>query len=145
MPIVNVGKGDIMASTRQTLLCTINTHGAMGAGVAKAMRDTVPGLWKFYRKLYENNSLRVDRTFVYRCGDRQILLFPTKRDWKHPSNPAWIETNLSKLSLNWERVGITSLAMPPLGCGNGGLDFKDIEPMIRFFLDPLPFETDIVL
>lgn len=145
MPVVNVGKGDIMVSPRQTLVCTINTVGAMGAGVAKAMRNRVPGLWKFYRKLYEGNMLRVDKMYVYPWGEKQILLFPTKRDWKNNSQAGWIENNLARLSVRWEDMGITSMAFPPLGCGNGNLDFAEIEPLMRKYLDDLPFETDIVL
>lgn len=145
MPIVSVEKGNIMHSQRQTLVCTINTVGAMGAGVAKAMRNEVPGLWKFYRKLYEGNALRVNRMFVYKWGERQILLFPTKKDWRNDSQEGWIENNLSRLAVKWEDMGITSMAIPPLGCGNGNLDFGRVEPMMRLFLDGLPFETDIVL
>lgn len=147
MPIVQELEGDVSASPRQTLVCTINTTGAMGAGVALSLRESIPGLYEFYRKLHKAKALTVDKMYLYPFGEgRQVLLFPTKQWWGNPSRYDWIEANLIWLRDKHEQMGISDMAMVPLGCGNGHLNYEDmIRPLMYHYLDPLPFETDIII
>jgi len=150
--IVFEGRGDIFACRSQTITCPTNAVGAMGSGLALAFRKRVPGLFSYYVKEFPRRSTPppdelLHKLLTYRVPDgRQVLLFPTKGHWKYPSKAAWIQSNLITLAHDYEKMGISSLAVPALGCGKGGLDYKkDVRPMLMEYLDPLPLHVEIVL
>lgn len=146
MPIVYEGFGNVLNHKAQTITCPVNTVGVMGAGLALFMRNRIPGLYDHYKYLCAKSSLMAGQCLVYKVPEqeKQVLLFPTKGHWKDNSKLEDIEAGLKDLALNATKLGITELAMVPLGCGLGNLDFtKQVKPLIYKYLDPL--EIDIYL
>lgn len=128
----------ILDTNAECVTCTVNCQGHMGRGVALYLRKAIPGLYPAYRQLCEKQLLTVDKLWIYRHAVPRVLCFPTKdRTWE-PSRVDWIEHNLIKLRDHRHRLQLTTLAIPPLGCANGGLSWSQIRPMIYDYLDPLP-------
>lgn len=147
------GPGNILTSTRQTLVCPVNVVGTMGKGLAKSFADTFPGLLTDYLTVFPRRSylMRVDaaqgrRLVVGRIDDaRQCLFFPTKLHWRDSSPIGLIVDNLKLLQRVYQELGITSLAVPALGCGEGGLEYCRVRPIFQRAFEPLPIEVDILL
>lgn len=131
-----IEEGNIVYSSCHTLVCPINVAGAMGKGLALQMAKRYPGLRQFYLKHYPRTDepaadkvFQIER-FTTECG-KQILLVPTKSHWRDPSQPLWILKNLQSLVDNWFEWDIQSLAIPALGCGEGGLSWDIVRPMME--------------
>lgn len=121
LDIIEADLFDIQADTK---VITINLVGAMGAGVAKTARDTIPGLYKHYKKMYP--TITPDQFIQYTYGGVKYLLVPTKIDWKAPSPRDLVLSNLHRLAYLTRRYnGFGTVALPPMGCGNGGLDWEN--------------------
>lgn len=132
-------EGDLFASPAEVLTNTVNTVGAMGKGVALTFKQIYPEMYAEYRKLCETGKLDIGTLYVYRSTHKTILNFPTKKHWRSPSKPEYIEAGLRQLVLNHDRLQLGSIAMPPLGCGNGGLDFESqVKPLLEKYLSLLP-------
>ncbi len=146
MTIVYEGDGDVFSSDRQTLVCPVNTRGAMGAGLARAFRDNCPGLYEAYRKKCFSGELTINSFFLYKpLSGPNVLCFPTKEEWWNPSNVRWVDDNLKKLATEYEQMGIESLAMVAVGCGKGELDYiYSVKPLIHRYLGPVDLEVDVL-
>lgn len=155
MAIVEV-RGDLFKSKMQTIAITVNVVGAMGKGVARTCRELYPECLSFYLKHYSystnsnvpyqvhlERSVRTIRIFDCIEGDRRLLFFPTKQHWKMPSKLEWIEENLLTVADHYQSLGITSLALPPLGCGNGGLNTADVFPRIKAILRDIDIPVEL--
>jgi hypothetical protein len=95
-----------------------------------------------YQRLCEEKQLTVGTLWLYRTPHKWILNFPTKQHWRHPSKPEYIEAGLQKFVANYARMGITSIAFPRLGCGNGELDWEtQVQPLMVRHLDSLPIDV----
>lgn len=133
--------GDIFESPLQTITCPVNSVGVMGAGLALHFRRRYPNLYQQYRGLCRalpNSFYRTIHVVPLGRSGKQCLLFPTKRHWKGFSTVEQINYNLALLARTYQTHGITSLALPALGCGLGGLDYQtQVLPLIRQYLDPL--------
>lgn len=130
--------GDLLQSRCQTLVCTTNCEGAMGAGLALAFKRQFPESFHHYRGLYKDGALSVTRLHMAPLSTGQcVLYFPTKDRWRDASRLEWVEQNLQTLARDWRTLGITSIAIPPLGAGLGGLDYNSIYRMIYTHLAPL--------
>jgi len=116
---------DLFSVKADTKVITINLVGAMGAGVAKTARDTVPGLYTRYKKMYKD--LDPTQFILHRHEDVQYLLIPTKLDWRAPSPRDLVVPNINRLVVMTNRHPdkFGTVALPPMGCGNGGLDFDN--------------------
>lgn len=155
--IVYEGPGDMFNCRSQTLTCPTNVVGAMGKGLAAEFRDRVEMLEQFYLSRFPKClSIPNDRTLIHqlyvfpmddsRFANAQVLLFPTKEHWRFPSRLKWIERNLQLLVEQRQQLKITSLAVPALGCGNGGLDYESqVRPLIYQYLDSIPTPVEILL
>jgi len=142
------GERNMLSSKVQTIVCPVNTVGVMGAGLALAMRNRIPGLFAFYRAACLDKSLTVGTLLVYPIPNtkQQVLLFPTKVHWSKPSKLAWITKGLETLERTYEALGIEEVAFPPVGCGLGQLDYtKDLKPeLYRVFEESeLPVEIHL--
>lgn len=146
MPIVFEGYGNVLTHEAQTITCPVNTVGIMGKGLALSMRNRFMNLNNHYKFLCQEGKLRIGHCEVFKKedNDQQVLLFPTKTHWKDDSSVDEIEVGLRYLVKNIKKLNITSLAMIPLGCGLGRLDYlKEVRPLIVKYLDPL--EIDVFL
>ncbi len=123
--------GDILKSEKQTLVNTVNCVGIMGKGIAEEFKKRFPEMYKDYVKRCEQNKVQIGQPYIYKnLFGQQIVNFPTKEHWKSISKVHDIKEGLEFLLANYEKWGITSIAIPPLGCGNGQLDWKVIGPLI---------------
>src|SRR6266516_3463365 len=124
MGLVKVMSGDLLASKAQTLVNTVNCVGIMGKGIALAFKRRYPEMFKDYVRRCERGEVQLGRPYVYRADDHQILNFPTKQHWRAVSRLEDIIAGLEYLEAHYREWGLTSIAVPPLGCGNGQLEWE---------------------
>lgn len=136
--------GDLFASQAQTLVNTVNCVGVMGKGVALEFRKRWPAMFEDYSRRCAAGQVRLGEPYLYRdASGTAILNFPTKNHWRSPSRVADIEMGLDHLVAHAEEWGIRSLALPPLGCGNGGLEWSEVGPLLYRKLRNLPFDVEV--
>ena len=125
-------------SPAQTLVNAVNTVGVMGKGVALTFPQMFPEMFAEYRRLCAEGALQIGQLHLYRGPQKNVLNFPTKEHWRSPSRPEYIEAGLRTLVASYESWGITSLALPLLGCGAGGLDYPaQVLPLFESYLSTL--------
>jgi len=142
-PMINITKGNLLKAPAEALVNTVNTVGVMGKGVALQFRQAYPEMYRAYQKACDAHNVQLGQVHVFDLGGlaggpRWIINFPTKGHWKAKSRLKDIETGLRDLTATIERLGIRSIALPPLGCGNGGLDWQDVLPRIKQAFSKLP-------
>jgi O-acetyl-ADP-ribose deacetylase (regulator of RNase III) len=136
--------GDLFASQTQTLVNTVNCVGVMGKGVAEQFKARYPDMFDDYKRRTDRRHVRLGEPYLYvSASGARIINFPTKAHWRSPSRLADIEKGLDYLAAHVEEWGITSLALPPLGCGNGGLDWSEVGPLVYRKLARLPVDVEI--
>lgn len=147
MTIIYEGVGDIFDSPAQTVVCPVNCVGVMGSGLALAFKHKCPGLYTAYREECKNGLLTVKNTFLYKPEyGPWVLCLPTKDHFRDPSKMEYIQYNLENISRDYEKMGITSLAMTPIGCGLGRLDYHyNVRPLLYQYLDPIDLEVSILM
>ncbi|MGN0507313.1 MAG: macro domain-containing protein [Lachnospiraceae bacterium] len=133
-------KGDMFSSPAKIIVNAVNTVGVMGKGVALEFKKRYPDMFINYQKLCENKKLEIGRLFLWRKSEKWVLLFPTKQHWRNPSKLEYIESGLQKFVENWDKLGAESVAFPRLGCGNGGLDWLEVKPLMEKYLKPIPMQ-----
>lgn len=133
--------GNLVEDEVEALVNTVNTVGVMGKGIALQFRQAFPENYDAYRKACERGEVQLGRMFVTatnRIRPLWIVNFPTKRHWKSKSRLADIEAGLVDLEREIAEHRIASIAVPPLGCGHGGLRWQDVRPLIEDALGSLP-------
>ena len=133
----------VMDSPAQTLVNTVNCVGVMGKGIAKAFRERYPAMFGPYKRICDEKLLEPGKLWLWQSEDHSVLNFPTKIHWRNPSRIEWIEMGLKKFVDSYEERGITSISFPRLGCGNGGLDWDEVRPLMERYLAPLPIDIFI--
>jgi hypothetical protein len=113
----------------------------MGKGIAAQFRKKYPEMFRAYRDICEKKLLEPGKLWLWKAPDQWILNFPTKRHWRYPSKLEWIDAGLEKFVAEYETRGITEISFPRLGCGNGGLDWDEVRPIMEKHLAPLPITT----
>ena len=138
--------GDIFQSPAHVLVNTVNTVGVMGKGIAKKFKAIYPEMFEQYRRLCESKKLTVGKVWLYKTPNKWILNFPTKTTWRKPSELEYIEAGLKAFVNGYAERGISSIAFPTLGCGNGELDWnKQVRPVMEKYLKRLPIDIFIYL
>ncbi len=115
----------------------------MGKGVAAEFRNRYPDMFEQYRKICAQKLLEPGKLWLWKASDQWVLNFPTKRHWRQPSKLEWIEAGLKKFTAEYERRGISEISFPRLGCGNGGLDWNDVRPLMEAHLAEVPIPVYI--
>jgi O-acetyl-ADP-ribose deacetylase (regulator of RNase III) len=140
--MIELVEGNLLLADAQALVNTVNTEGVMGKGIALQFKRAFPAMFKEYEREAKAGRLEVGRVHVYEVanlvGPRWVINFPTKKNWRNPSRLEWIRTGLDSLVEEVQRRGIQSLAIPPLGCGNGGLEWAEVLPLIRDAFERVP-------
>jgi O-acetyl-ADP-ribose deacetylase (regulator of RNase III) len=140
--MVELTRGNILKADAEALVNTVNCVGFMGKGIALQFKKAYPDNFESYRKACAVGEVQPGRmhTFDIRSmlNPRYIINFPTKRYWRANSRYKDIESGLSALVAEVRRLKITSIAVPSLGCGLGGLDWNRVRPMIEKAFAPLP-------
>jgi O-acetyl-ADP-ribose deacetylase (regulator of RNase III) len=140
--MIQEGRGNLLEADAEALVNTVNTVGFMGKGIALQFKQAFPGNFNAYARAAKKGEIQPGRMFVYPTGyvtnPRFIINFPTKRHWRGRSRMEDVEAGLKALVEEIRRFGIRSVAVPPLGCGNGGLDWREVRPRIVAALGRLP-------
>jgi O-acetyl-ADP-ribose deacetylase (regulator of RNase III) len=142
----------MLTSRAQTVVNTVNTVGVMGKGIAATFKARYPEMFTAYRKLCTEGQLQIGQLWLWQAPEQWVLNFPTKQHWRNPSKLSYIDAGLRKFVAEYERRGVREISFPRLGCGNGGLDWEKVRPLMESYLAPLPipvfihdFERDIGL
>ena len=134
--------GNLLEANVEALVNTVNTVGVMGKGIALQFRQAFPKVYDNYRRAAKRGEIRPGEMFVVETGQlinpKYIINFPTKRHWKGKARIKDIENGLKALREVVKGKNISSIAVPPLGCGNGGLDWNEVRPKIKDALSKLP-------
>ena len=140
--MIAITAGNLLQTEAKALVNTVNCVGFMGKGVALQFKQAFPDNYEAYRKACEAGEVQPGRMFIYETGrvvaPFYIINFPTKRHWRGPSRMEDIDAGLAALVADVKRLGIHSIAMPPLGCGLGGLDWNEVRPRIERAFAELP-------
>lgn len=145
--MITSANGNLLTADVDALVNTVNTAGIMGKGIALQFKRAYPAMFKDYEKACKAGDVEIGRMHVWETGSLQgpriIINFPTKKHWKSRSRLADIEAGLVDLVRVIREYRIGSIAIPPLGCGHGGLNWGDVEPRIIAALEPLAQSVDI--
>ncbi len=130
-----------MTADTQALVNTVNTVGVMGKGIALQFKERFPVNFKIYADACKKGEVRIGKMLVVKehtlSGETIIINFPTKTEWFKKSQYSYIEDGLKDLVRVIIEYKIQSIAIPPLGCGNGGLDWNKVKKMIETHLGNL--------
>ena len=132
--MIRFATGDIFAQAVEAIVNPVNCVAVMGRGLALQFRQRYPDAFAAWREACARGQVRPGRMFLFDTGagrPRWIVHFPTKRHWRNPSAIGDIDAGLRDLAAAIPRHGIASLAIPPLGCGLGGLDWRDVRPLVE--------------
>ncbi|WP_256924350.1 macro domain-containing protein [Sphingomonas sp. IBVSS2] len=139
-PMIRYTTGNLLDAPADALVNTVNTVGVMGKGIALMFKERYPENAKLYERACADDALEPGSIFVTQNSDmfgpRWIVNFSTKKHWRHPSRIEWIRSGLSELHRFITTNHVRSIAIPPLGAGNGGLEWDQVRPEIeRAFTD----------
>lgn len=141
--LVKLVKGDVLRSQAQTIVNTVNCVGVMGKGVALSFRRQYPEMYRDYTARCDKREVEVGKPYPYQVEDHIVVNFPTKRHWRSVSRLSDIEAGLRYLRAHLDEWGITSIALPPLGCGNGQLDWSVVGPTLHKHLSAFGIPSEL--
>ncbi len=136
-------KGDLPDAEAEVLVNTVNCVGVMGKGIALTFKKAYPDNFAVYAAACKANRVRPGKILVFKCqpslgGPRFIFNYPTKRHWKQKSLLSDVEAALPELVNLCRSLKVASIAIPPLGCGLGGLEWHVVRPKVQQALSVLP-------
>jgi O-acetyl-ADP-ribose deacetylase (regulator of RNase III) len=144
--IVAEVRADLFASNCQALVCPVNTVGTMGNGLALAFKLKYPGLDDAYKAFCVSNGFQKKGFMVFDVSpNRKIICIATKRHWKFDSKVQWIAHGLHCLAEHYKDYGITSIGMPAIGGGKGNLEWENVYPVIKTFMEPIEIPVTVYL
>jgi O-acetyl-ADP-ribose deacetylase (regulator of RNase III)/uncharacterized protein YwgA len=136
--------GDLFATQAQTRVNTVNCIGVMGKGVALEFRKRFPAMFEDYVARCARGEVRLGEPYLYRDSSGvRIVNFPTKNHWRPPSRLADIARGLDYFLAHAAEWGVRSVAFPPLGCGNGGLEWSEVGPLLYAKLHDADFDVEV--
>ena len=143
---IEAGHGDLFAANVDALVNPVNTAGVMGKGLALQFKKAFPDVFADYARACKHGEVELGRMHVVQRSTSPLFVinFPTKKHWRQPSKLEYIESGLDDLVAQVRRLEIRSIAVPPLGCGLGGLDWREVKPRIAAARGSLP-EVRVVL
>ncbi len=140
--MIEITHGDLLEADVEALVNTVNTVGVMGKGIALQFKKAFPENYRTYRDACERGDLQPGRMFVFETGrmfnPRYIVNFPTKRHWRNRSRLDDVRAGLDALAGEIRERDIASVAIPALGCGHGGLDWRVVRPLIEEAMAEVP-------
>jgi O-acetyl-ADP-ribose deacetylase (regulator of RNase III) len=133
--MIELKQGNLLEADAEALVNTVNTQGVMGKGVALQFKKAFPEMYEDYKKACEKGTVSIGKMHVFRQNSlmepKYIINFPTKTDWREPSKIEYIKQGVQELINVIKTLEIHSIAIPPLGCGQGGLKWNDVYPVIQ--------------
>jgi len=128
--------GDLLKSDAEVLVNTVNCVGVMGKGVALQFKNQFPDLYRAYHTACANGDIEVGRIWAW-YGPKTVACMPTKDHWRDGSRVVWVRNGLESLRDFLIQGGYKSVAMPKPGCGNGGLNWAEINTLVQEILGPI--------
>lgn len=139
---VRIKSGDLLKEHADAIVNTVNCVGVMGKGIALQFKQRWPQNFKAYEAACKREEVTPGKMFVHDLGEWQeprfIINFPTKKHWRGDSKLEYVESGLRDLVKQLKHLRVKSVALPPLGCGNGGLDWDDVRPLILAAFEKTP-------
>jgi len=146
--MITEARGNLLEADVDALVNTVNTVGIMGKGIALQFKRAFPAMFREYERAAKSRELALGRMHVWptqqMTGPRYVINFPTKSHWKSRSKLTDIDMGLDALVATVRELQIRSIAVPPLGCGNGGLDWAVVQPLMMTKLSQLP-DVDVII
>lgn len=144
--MIRLTEGNLLTSKAEALVNTVNTEGVMGKGIALQFKRAFPEVFDAYASACKAGRVELGKMHVVDLGGlvggpRWVINFPTKKHWRARSRIADIEAGLADLVHVVQRLGIKSIAIPPLGCGHGGLKWEDVKPRIEAAFVDVPVDV----
>ena len=141
--MIEAARGNLLEAPVEALVNTVNTKGVMGRGIALQFKQAYPEMFRTYERACGHGEVQLGKMHVFDLGGlvggpRWIINFPTKGDWRKPSRLRDVQEGLQDLVAIIRKMHIRSIALPPLGCGNGGLNWDDVRPVIEDALAEVP-------
>ncbi|HEX8694603.1 MAG TPA: macro domain-containing protein [Longimicrobium sp.] len=140
--VIRIARGNLLEAPVEALVNTVNCVGYMGKGIALQFKQAFPANFKSYEAACKTGAMTPGRMLVHDHGmliqPRYIINFPTKRHWRGKSRMEDVEAGLSALVEEVRQRGIRSIAIPPLGCGLGALEWDEVRPRIEAAFASLP-------
>ena len=134
---------DIFKTECEVIVNAVNCVGVMGKGIALQVKTKYPEVFKRYKNICDKKMLKPGLLQIVKTKDKTILNFPTKIHWKNNSQIEWIEEGLIKFVESYKERGIGSIAFPPLGCGNGNLNWEEVKLLMLKYLNNLDIRVEI--
>jgi O-acetyl-ADP-ribose deacetylase (regulator of RNase III) len=146
--MIHYKTGNLLDSEAEALVNTVNTVGVMGKGIALQFKNMFPNNFKLYAQACKNKEVKVGQLLVTEeeallTGKKIIINFPTKTNWRLPSEYQYIEAGLTELVRVIREKNIKSIAIPPLGSGNGGLDWNKVKQILEKYLTDVDCDIHI--
>src|SRR5207247_9876616 len=131
--MIKLTEGNLLASPAEALVSTVNTVGIMGRGIALQFKQAYPMMFRDYERACKAGEVKLGKVHVFDLGGlgggpRWIINFPTKGHWRAGSRLADVEAGLNDLVATIRKLRIRSIAISPLGCGNGGFNWDEVRP-----------------
>lgn len=145
MGTIRYAVGNLLESKQEALVNTVNLEGYMGKGIAYQFKKRFPENNKAYIQACKSNDIGIGKVFPFKEDGKIIINFPTKDRWREKTKISYIEEGLESLKHLITDKGISSVAIPPLGCGNGGLEWREVKPLIEERLKELKNVADILI
>lgn len=139
--------GDLFEAQTEAIVNTVNTVGIMGKGIALQFKQRFPDNYFIYKKACDQNLLKIGDLLITENNSlffKYIINFPTKEHWRNPSKYEYVEKGLDALIEEIRKRNIKSVALPPLGAGNGKLDWEKVKEILNEKLIVLP-EVDFII
>ncbi len=142
---MNYTTGNLLESSATALVNTINFDGYMGKGIAYQFKQKFPENNKIYKGACKAQKLDVGQLLIHEEKGKIIVNFPTKKEWREKSQYNYIESGLLELKKFIQENELQSIAIPPLGCGNGGLDWTKVRTMISDQLKEIASNVEVII
>ncbi|MEZ4850826.1 MAG: macro domain-containing protein, partial [Bacteroidia bacterium] len=133
--------GDIFDAKTEAIINTVNTVGVMGKGIALQFKKRFPANFEQYRQACDAKNFHIGDLLITENNSlffKYIINFPTKKHWRNPSQYSFIEAGLKALLEKVQELQIQSVAIPPLGAGNGKLEWEKVKSLIHTYLSQAP-------
>lgn len=140
--------GNIIEADTEALVNTVNTVGVMGKGIALAFKKAFPNNYKIYKQACQDKEFNIGDLLITNTGQltpKFIVNFPTKEHWRGRSKIEFVEIGMQELVKEINLKEIKSIAIPPLGCGNGGLNWREVKPIILKNLEVLANNVEVII
>lgn len=135
--MIEIIHGDMFDHISEAMVNTINCVGVMGKGVALEFKNRHPNMFHTYQQLCKGKAIKPGNVWIWRAPDYAVLNTATKYHWRDPSRYSWVRE--AAMTLNQQIIvnGFKTVAMPPLGCGNGGLQWRMVQSILETYLGHL--------